>query len=287
VRFRSVSSIINEINNAKASMKNLKVVHFWDEIFPDDKEWIENFSYQYKNQINLPFEIWGHPLKINDYSIAKLVDVGLYKVVVGIQSGSPAIRKEIFHRTEKQEDILEVSRILSRQKVPQVIYDFMLRHPFENEDDIKQTYELCTNLTRPFELQLHGLSFLPGTDIIHIAINKGIAAAQELETNAGGSIQEQFKTYWGQESRNIMMDFWYSLIYISQFRTGFLISRHYYKSAKSPFNIKLVMKLPFLYYPAERFRYLYKKAKLLIRAYISQINSLMLRKNLIKYNEGN
>lgn len=271
VRFRGVASIISEIEEAISGMKNLKVLHFWDEIFPDDKDWIDDFSHQYKNKIGLPFEIWGHPLKIDDYTLSKLVDAGLYKVVMGIQSGSPTIRKEIFHRIETQEDILEASAILSRQKVPQVIFDFMLRHPFEKEEDIKQTYDLCTKLTKPFELQLHGLSFLPGTDIINIAIARGIADKQEIESNIYGSIQEQYNIYWGQGNRNIMMDFWYSLIYISQFRTGMMISKYYSKAAKSSLNINIVLKLPRLYSPLAKVRYINKKTKLLVRAYISQI----------------
>lgn len=281
VRFRSVSSIISELEESISGMKNLKVIHFWDEIFPDDKDWINDFSYQYKNKINLPFEIWGHPLKINDYSLSKLVGAGLYKVVMGIQSGSPTIRKEIFHRIETQEDILEASEILSRQKVPQVIFDFMLRHPFETEEDIKQTYELCTKLKKPFELQLHGLSFLPGTDIIDIAIARGIADKQELETNMYGSIQEQYNKYWGQGNRNIMMNFWYSLIYISQFSIGLMLSKYYSKAAKSSLNINIVLKLPRVFYPLTKFRYISKKAKLLIRAYISQISNSRKSKNVL------
>ena len=41
----------------------------------------------------------------------------------------------------------------------------MLQHPFETEDDIRQTLNYALNYP-PFELQLHGLNFLPGTDIV-------------------------------------------------------------------------------------------------------------------------
>lgn len=93
VRFRSVDNIMKELNEAKRKIKNLKVIHFWDEIFSDEPSWIEEFNKRYKEEIGLPFKIWGHPLKVNKKVIEALVDAGLYQVVMGIQSGSPKVRK--------------------------------------------------------------------------------------------------------------------------------------------------------------------------------------------------
>ncbi len=270
VRFRGVSGVINELVSARTAMKSLKVIHFWDEIFPDDREWIDDFAQQYKNKISLPFEIWGHPLRTDDYTIARLTGAGLYKVVMGIQSGSPSIRKDIFHRTEKQEDILEAGKVLSRHKVPQIVYDFMLRHPFEKEEDIRQTYELCTRLAKPFELQLHGLSFLPGTDIVGIAIAQGILDRKQAEAVLYGPMQQQYNIYWGQENQNVMMDFWYSLIYLTQFKTGLILSRYLSHFNESSFHRNIALKLPKIYAPAAKFHYLYQKVRLLIKAVLSQ-----------------
>lgn len=287
VRYRSVSSIISELTEAVENMKNLKLVHFWDEIFPDDKDWINEFSYRYKTFIALPFEIWGHPLKTDDYTFEKLVDAGLYKVVMGIQSGSPVMRKEIFHRSETQEEILHATRVLFRQKVPQVAYDFMLRHPFENEEHIRQTYELCTKISRPFELQLHGLSFLPGTDIVKIAQNKGVVKKKDIEAILNSSLREEYRTYWGQESNNRMINFWYSLIYISQFKTGLILSKYLSKTAKTPLNVSLALISPRLYFPIERLRYYYKKMLVLLRAYKVKMSSFRSGKHIAGYNDGN
>jgi radical SAM superfamily enzyme YgiQ (UPF0313 family) len=178
VRFRDVDSVMEELHNAKARIKNLKVIHFWDEIFCDDEGWIDRFVDRYKKEIHLPFEIWGHPLKCGNDLIRKLRSAGLYKVVMGIQSGSPYIRKKIFNRPETQKDILNSSKVLSRNKVPQVIYDFMLRHPFETHETIRDTYELAVRLERPFQFQLHGLNFLPGTDFLHTDIDCGVVSSE-------------------------------------------------------------------------------------------------------------
>jgi anaerobic magnesium-protoporphyrin IX monomethyl ester cyclase len=219
VRFRSVESVIDELKDAKRNMKNLSVIHFWDEIFPDEDGWVEEFREKYPKEIGLPFNIWGHPLKIRERAIADLVEAGLHQIVVGIQSGSMRIRKEIFNRPETQEQIIEASRVLSKCRVPKVIYDFMLMHPYEGPEDLKETYKLCLALEHPFELQLHGLNFLPGTDITDMAVRDGVLNREELEKIMYSSIQRQYDMYWGPAAANRINDnsVWLSLIYLTQF----------------------------------------------------------------------
>ena len=282
VRYRSVESVIGELEEALVHMKWLKVIRFWDEIFPDEKDWIDKFAYEYKTNIRLPFEIWGHPLKTDAYAVGKLAEAGLYKVVMGIQSGSASIRKDIFHRSETQENILNAAGVLSELKVPHIVYDFMLRHPFETEEDIRETYELCSKLTKPFELQLHGLYFLPGTDIIKIAVKKGIADPALPGEGCRASLGEQYKAYWKSDCNINMVNFWYSLIYISQFKTGALLAEYFSKKTSSKFITNIATKLPMAYYPEAKIRYLRKKAILIIRAYAAKIGLKMSKESMLQ-----
>jgi len=245
IRFRSVKNVIDELIEAKKRIKNLRFIHFWDEIFPEDENWIDEFTSLYKNEVNLPFGIWVHPLKINRSLIEKLVYAGLYKAVMGIQSGSIRIRKEIFHRLETQEDIINASKILSECKVPRVVYDFILRHPFETQEDIMQSFELCTKLHKPFELQLHGLNFLPGTDIVDMAIKSGIANADELEKIMYAPMKQQYTSYWGINDKDIMINFWYSMIYMTQFNflnnlTSLILRKVKGSDVEAKFPLKLL-----------------------------------------------
>lgn len=264
VRFRSVSSVIDELKEAKAKMKNLKVIRFWDEIFSDEENWIQEFTIRYKKEIKLPFEIWAHPLKTDKSLIQKLVDAGLYKVVMGIQSGSPRVRKEVFHRTEKQEDILLADKIFHDCKVPQIIYDFMLQHPFETENDIQQTYELCMQFQPPFELQLHGLKFLPGTDIVDMAVKMNILTPEDLEKINYSSIREQYDAYWSYKNTNIMSGFWYALTFMSQFPIARPVTKYFAVHHKFMLQVKFALNLYQLAKPMAKLRYFYKKAQLLL-----------------------
>lgn len=266
VRFRSVARVMDELHEAKAKIKRLKVIHFWDEIFSDDQSWIDEFTYRYKKEINLPFEIWGHPLKTDKALIEKLVKAGLYKVVMGIQSGSPYIRKEIFHRPEKQEDIIKASEVLRDCKVPQVIYDFMLQHPFETDESMRETYELCTRLAPPFELQLHGLNFLPGTDIVDLAIKQNVVDKEELEKIMNGTMQEQYDAYWKLRSKSELSGFWYSLIYLTQFSTTRSIATKLAADPTSEKNKNKAKKLYKMSQPLSKIRYYYKKGRLVLKS---------------------
>jgi radical SAM superfamily enzyme YgiQ (UPF0313 family) len=219
VRFRSVDSIIRELSIAKQKIRHLKLIHFWDEIFSNEEGWIESFADRYKKEVHIPFSIWGHPLKINEHMISCLVDAGLYHVVVGIQSGSVQVRREIFRRTESQDRIIESSRILSDCKVPIVSYDFMLQHPFETLQDLKDTFSICLDLKPPFELNLHGLNFLPGTDIVQMAVSKGLFSETEMENTMYGAMQNQYDLYWGSGHKTGGAgNVWMSLIYLTQFK---------------------------------------------------------------------
>lgn len=268
VRFRSVESVINELLEAKEKVKKLRIIRFWDEIFPDDRVWIDEFSERYKKEISLPFEIWVHPLKINRNLIEKLVEAGLLKAVMGIQSGSTYIRREIFKRYEKEEDILNASKILSECKVPRIVYDFILRHMFETQDDIKESFKLCMKLPEPFELQLHALNFFPGTDIVEKAIELNKISREKMEEMMFAPLRYQYEKYWEVNDSDVMINFWYSLIYMTQFRAlkplaGFL-SKHvqaFDKEYSFIINLPIKLQRPLVYFA--RIRDYYKKISIL------------------------
>ncbi len=266
VRFRSVDSVMEELKEAKSAIKNLKVIHFWDEIFSDEEGWVEEFKERYKSEIGIPFKIWGHPLKTSERIISNLVDAGLYQIVVGIQSGSVRVRKDIFHRRETQEEIIDASRVLSKCKVPKVIYDFMLQHPFETLEDLKETYRLCLKLEPPFELQLHGLNFLPGTDIVDKAIDAGLLSKEELDKIMYSSIQDQYDMYWGPAAVNQLNEdsTWIALIYLTQFPGLRSKVEKLAKEAEKGSETGTAIRLQKFMKQVTRFRSLMGKAKLVI-----------------------
>ncbi|MDR1564608.1 MAG: B12-binding domain-containing radical SAM protein [Oscillospiraceae bacterium] len=216
LRFRSVKSVLEELNNAKVNNPYLKEIRFWDEVFSDEPEWVDEFVRRYKAEIALPFEIWTHPLNVSMELISKLMTAGLYSVVMGIQSGSQRLRKEVFHRGESNEAVIEASRIFAECAVPNVVYDFMLQHPFETDEDIKASYEICKQLHGNYIIQTHGLMFFPGADISEMAVKQGYFSAEELRELMLSPYSEQWKMFHKYETHNPISNFWYNMINLEQ-----------------------------------------------------------------------
>jgi len=226
IRQRSVENVIAELVNVKKKNPGLQMLRFWDEIFPWDIKWVTEFAREYKAKIGLAFEVWGHPrISAKPECLKLMVDAGLSKMVIGVQSGCPKIRKDVYTRNETQEEILYCSKVLSEAKVPLVIYDFILGHPFETTEDLKETLTLCRKLAKPFRLQLHGLSFLPGTPIENIAVERGVKTWEEIRAEQSRPLREQYHSMaWWRQGRGTETDnekvYWYTLIYLTQFPSG-------------------------------------------------------------------
>lgn len=269
VRFRSVENVLSELKEAKANIPKLRVVHFWDEIFSNEPGWIEEFCERYPKEIGIPFRIWGHPLMVNESIVTNLVKAGLYQVVMGIQSGSTRVRKDIFHRNETQEQILEAARVLSECKVPHVIYDFMLCHPFETDQDRKETFELCLQMKPPFELNVHGLNFLPATDIVDMAIEAGHYDMPTLEGMMYGSIQDQYDRHWGpaaSEYANASANNgWIALIYLAQFSELHPKLKELAEHINEPETVKAIFELRAKKIRTQRLRHFVNKVKLVLK----------------------
>ena len=263
VRTRSVQSVMEELKIAKRACKKLVFVHFYDEIFPNTPGWVDEFVVEYKKHIDLPFTIWSHPKMVDPEMLRKLKAVGLTEVIMGIQSGSPHIRKDVFHRYESNEDIIEATRVIHDAGVFWASYDFMLRHPFETIDTLKETYFLVKKMHGPFELQLHGLNFLPGTDIVQMAIDQGYLTAEEMDKIMYAPMEEQFGAYWhrGNDADSQM---WYNMIYCLQFKS----TRKKVEQWESDPAAHRA-EIDALYAKAQKmakYRYYYKKARVVLKS---------------------
>lgn len=221
LRLRSVAGVLEEIRAVRQITPGIKTIKFWDEIFPSREEWVREFAERYRTEVSLPFEIWHHPLAVRPEAITPLVPIGLSKVVVGIQSGSPYIRNKVFLRPESQDQILNCSRVLADAKAPTVIYDLILDNPFETEAHLEETLDLCLELAHPFYLQLHGLSFLPGTEIERMALENNLVAPEEMERLHTRPLEEQYRAmYWWMQGAGTNQDkamaYWNTIIYFTQ-----------------------------------------------------------------------
>ena len=217
-RYRSVDHILAEIKQVHPRHPNLQVVHFWDEVFGvrPPKGWLEEFCERFPREVGLPFGIWSDPRLVTDELIGKLRAAGLKSAVMGVESGSEQVRREVLNRRERNSVVLRAANVLNRHGV-EVGYDFILDLPWRSEENCRGTFALVMQLPQPFNLGLHSLSFLPRTEVTRRALAEGLIRSEQI-ASADRPLPERFESFlWkyrlGRGDRRAA--FWHSLIYLA------------------------------------------------------------------------
>jgi radical SAM superfamily enzyme YgiQ (UPF0313 family) len=217
-RYRSVSAILDEIKQARLRNPHFKLVQFWDEVFAAGapQGWLDEFCERYPKEIGLPLGIWSHGAMVTEELIRKLKGAGLSNVVIGVESGSPQVRREVLGRRETNEQILRSAEILRRYDIT-AGYDFILDIPWLTEENCRGTFELVMQLPRPFNVGLHSLSFLPCTAITERALAEGKITPAQIG-RADRPLADRFELhYWKYqlETKDRRAAFWHSLIFLA------------------------------------------------------------------------
>jgi len=209
LRRRSVDNVIQELKYAKKVYK-IKYLVIWDEIFVYDKKWLRKFSKRYKEEINIPFFCWVHPLNIDEEVVNLLKEANCREVEMGIQT--------IYEKT--REDIL--NRYHSNAQVKRAIHLLKKANIFLSVDSIfglpKQTKEEGMDLARFYNqnredrANAYWLRWHPKTEIVKIAQDIGILSEDEIkklekgEDNRGACIGGgSFKSEFVEAERLILL----------------------------------------------------------------------------------
>lgn len=137
-RLRNIDVVFKEITEAKKL--GAEFIRFKDEVFPINPGWIKAFMERYKSEIGLPFFGFVRPEFHNAETIRALHDAGLCVTMVGVQSGSEEILKNIYKRMLAKDKIIEFANTLSHLGI-QYSYHFIYRNPFEKENNLKESLE--------------------------------------------------------------------------------------------------------------------------------------------------
>jgi radical SAM superfamily enzyme YgiQ (UPF0313 family) len=175
VRKRSVESVISECLEIIQQNKDCLSLNIQDDCFLTyDKEWIDVFTEQYRNKIKLPLIIRTTPKHITKEKLAALKKAGLAFVMIGLQSGSDRVNKEIYKRNVTSREFLAASNLVKDAGLFGY-YDIILDNPYETEEDILKTLEVILQIRKPFQFQLFSLCFYQGTELHEKAKKDGIS----------------------------------------------------------------------------------------------------------------
>ena len=161
-RQRSADNVIEELKLAKKKYRS-RFIHFVDEVFNVNQDWLKEFLDLYKKEIDLPFDCYVYP----DLVSADLVDLlkksGCFKVQMGVQTVNEQKRKQLLKRESSNQKIKQAI-LAFRNSGIFVSCDNILGLPGEAEDDLFSMYEFYDEYT-PDYCELFWLRFYPETDI--------------------------------------------------------------------------------------------------------------------------
>jgi len=186
VRQRSVDNVIEELSIAvkKYGAKN---INFYDEVFGSNKKWLEEFVEKYCSKIGLPYIACTNPNIVTEEYARLLKKSGCEKIDLGVQTINAVKRKEIYHRSETNEQIEYAINELKRNKIV-VAAENIINFPGETEADLVEMTTFYNN-TRPDILKVFWLRYFPGTEIIDIGLREGVLKKEDIpHINAGRNL---------------------------------------------------------------------------------------------------
>lgn len=178
-RFRSVGSVIQEINANRAVFKNMKRVKFDDEVFVFDKEWLEQFIERYPREVGLPFEAFIEPKLVEADIFRRLKAAGLSVIYMGVQN-THRVNEGIYDRHVPEQRIRNAVQLFHEIGLDyrlQVIVD----DPFSSDEDKAHLFDFVMEFPRPFELYLFSMVVFPNTQLARKLLAEGIITENDVE----------------------------------------------------------------------------------------------------------
>ena len=177
LRHASARNVIDEIKRAKSKHPHISTILFHDDSFLALRyETLEEFCKLYKKEINIPFCVYGIiPNYVREDKIALLLDAGMNRIRMGIQSGSDNIL-EFYKRPTKLKRIKAATKIFNKYKKFMIApnYDIILENPVETTEDTRATVDMVYEMPRPFTLNIFSLRIIPNTQMAKDLEEKGI-----------------------------------------------------------------------------------------------------------------
>ena len=193
IRHRDVELVIKEIEEVRRNGK-LKVCGFLDDTFTINKKWLSEFCNFFKRDVRLPF--FCHlRADLVDADIARLLaDAGCIAGVIGIETGSYKMRREILKKNIKDEEILSAAEHLKDNGI-RVITQNMIGIPDDTPENVLKMAKL-NSIIKSNHMNLYFYQPYPKTDLCRLSVDKGLY---------NGSVDEIGPSYSAYDS-DIILD---------------------------------------------------------------------------------
>lgn len=187
-RKRSVKNVIEELRIAKEKYL-IKMVKFLDDLFTQDKGWLEEFSALYRNEIALPYSCFTHPDNCDSDVIRLLRFGGCVGVFMGYGTFSEETRSGVLKRYYSNQKIKDLIGQFKDTGIYLMI-DCILGIPSQNDSELIQMADFF-NENRPDLLSVLFLRYYPKTDITFFAHNIGLLKDKDISLINNAAFKER------------------------------------------------------------------------------------------------
>lgn len=176
VRHYTTESLLANIKSALCRFPAIRT--FWiddDTFFAKSIEEIRAFIEVYRREVGKPFQVLISPWTFSEAKLKLLIENGLERLIMGVQSGSENTTRNMYSRNLSNEKLLEIAGVLhSYADRMGVYYDFIGMNPFEDRADLLSTIRFIRQLPPPFFIYNNNLAFYPGTELYKRAVQEKV-----------------------------------------------------------------------------------------------------------------
>ncbi len=140
-RKKPIRNILAEIRSIKNLDYPFRQIHFSDDLFTYDRNWVLNFCREYKKEFTLPFTINSKAEYLDQDILEKLKQAGCQGIAVGIETGNENLRRTILNRETSDQKIIETAELIKKSGLILTTFN-MLNFPGETPADVFKTIEL-------------------------------------------------------------------------------------------------------------------------------------------------
>lgn len=170
IRRRSVDHVLAECAQRRRDF-DLPSIVFWDDIFVQNREWIEEFADKYPQRVGLPFGGYAHAQVSDEAMIRLLAQAGMTFLGLGIQSGSEYVSHQVYNRPQSAKRIIEVAQWGEKYGL-ELSYDLLSNCEYEREADCLDTLRLMVRMPKARQIRVKGLAVFPSTRIASLDLPK-------------------------------------------------------------------------------------------------------------------
>lgn len=177
IRKKSPERIVEEIKYVKSTYP-LNHVHFSDDLFCTDENWVGDFCEIYRKEINLPFTCNAAVDLLDENIVKSLKDANCRGIAVGVETGSEDLRFKIMNKEITDSRLREVCALIKKYKLMLVAFN-IIANPTETINDAIKTIKLNREIKADCVRVLFAVP-IPYTRYAHLGIQEGFFSEQEL-----------------------------------------------------------------------------------------------------------